>query len=246
MSDLSQTTGAAGFRTTQWTVVLDAACLDSDKAQGAFAQLYQDYWRPLYRFVRRRGYHPAEAEDVTQSFFHALIEKRRLATLEREGGKFRAFLLTSLKNHLANTWDRANAARRGGGRLPLSLTDLDAENQLLAQSPAADPELSFERDWAFTLLEKCLRRLEQECHDTGRQQFFESVKPHLQGDGNGRPYGELANELGSTEGALRVAVHRLRQRYGELLRAEIARTVTSEAEAQEELRYLIEVVGRAA
>lgn len=245
MKDLTQSTRAAEFATTQWTEVLKAAQPDAPDAQAAFAQLYRSYWHPLYGYVRRRGYPPAEAEDITQAFFLALLEKHRLAGLEREGGKFRAFLLTSLKNHLANEWDRTQAARRGGGQKNFSLDELDAENRFLAQGPAADPDLSFERDWAFALIETTLRQLEEECSSSGRQSFFNAVRPHLQGDRNGPPYAELAAQIGLSEGALKVAIHRLRQRYGALLRAEIARTVTTESEAKEELRYLIEVVGRA-
>lgn len=245
MNDSTPSTGAAVFATTQWTVVLEAARPDAPDAQAAFAQLYRDYWHPLYCYVRRRGHPPAEAEDITQAFFLALLEKRRLAGLEREGGKFRSFLLTSLKNHLANAWDRAHAARRGGGQKHFSIDELEAETRFLAQGPQANPDLSFERDWAFALIETALHRLALECAGSGKQTFFEAVRPHLQSDRNGRPYAELAAELGVSEGALKVAIHRLRQRYGVLLREEISRTVTDESQAKEELRHLIEVVGRA-
>lgn len=245
MSSTPHSTPASVFATTHWTVVLEASRSDAPNSQAAFGELYRTYWQPLYRYVRRRGHPPADAEDITQDFLVALLEKRRLDGLEREGGKFRTFLLASLKNHLANVWDRRHTARRGGGATPVCLDDMESESAFLAQPPQSDPDLCYEREWAFALIEATLRRLEDEFRAAGRLAFFEAVRPYLQNDRQGRPYAELAIDLGLTEGALKVAIHRVRQRYGTLLREEIRRTIGTEAEVREELQFLIRVVGHA-
>lgn len=238
-------TGEGGFRTTHWTVVLAAAQPGDDEAREAFAQLYTDYWYPLYAYVRRRGRAPAEAEDLTQSFFTRLLEKRALAGLEREGGRFRSFLLRSLNNFLANDWDRAQAQKRGAGTAPLSLHATEGETRFLAQPVAAEtPESAFERQWVFTLLERVADVLAGEYARAGKAGLFERLRPCLQGDRSGPGYAAMAAELSMSEGAVKVAVHRLRQRYGELLREEVARTVSRPAEVDEEIRHLIAVVGR--
>jgi len=242
MNVLTQSTGDSAFVTTKWTVIMEAASSEAPGSKAAFARLYQDYWNPLYCYVRRRGYSPAEAEDLTQDFFIALLEKQRLSGLAREGGRFRAFLLTGLKNHLANHWDRARAAKRGGGFSPLSLDETGAEKRFQGLASASDPDLAFEREWAFAVLEVALHHLEDEMSTAGKGGFFQCVRSHLQGDRNGRPYAEIAAELGMSEGALKVAVHRLRRRYGELLRTEIARTILNEAEVAEELGCLLKIV----
>jgi len=207
--------------------------------------LYTDYWYPLYAFIRRRGYSPQQAEDIAQDFFTRLIEKHSLQGLKREGGKFRSFLLSSLENFLANEWDRRHAQKRGAGVQPISLDAEAGEIRFALESPdEAPPVYLFERQWAFTLLERVMERLRAECEAGGKRDLFLTLRPHLQGDHSGRPYAELAAQLQTSEGAIKVAVHRLRQRYGELLREEIARTVGSPVEVEDELRYLISVVGR--
>jgi RNA polymerase sigma factor (sigma-70 family) len=237
-------TGQAQFTTTHWSVILEAARPDSPGGTDAFARLYSDYWYPLYAYVRRRGRSPHEAEDLTQDFFVSLLERQRLRGLEHAGGRFRSFLLKALQNFLANDWDRVSARKRGGGCSIASLDEVDAESHYLADSMSEAPESNFERHWAFTVIEHAMQNLEAELRTAGKEKLLQQLRPHLQGDRNGRPYEEIAVELGMSEGAVKVAVHRLRQRYGELLRAEVLRTVGDDADVESELRHLIEVVSR--
>jgi RNA polymerase sigma factor (sigma-70 family) len=235
----------AAFCTTHWTVVLAAARPGADGGQQAFAQLYRDYWSPLYAYVRRRGFAPAEAEDIAQNFFIRLLEKHSLSTLEREGGRFRSFLLSCLENYLANEWDRVHARKRGGGQPLLSLNAEETEARFaLEKADQQTPESLFEQRWVFTLLEHVMARLRGECIAGGKASFFDEIHLHLQGDHQGPPYADIASRHAMSEGAVKVAVHRLRRRYGQLLRDEIARTVSSPKEVDEELRHLIAVVGR--
>ena len=234
------------FTTTHWSVVLEAARPESPGGAEAFARLYRDYWQPLYAYVRRRGRGPHEAEDLTQDFFVALLEKERLHGVERGGGRFRSFLLKSLQNFLANEWDRATARKRGGGGAFVPLDGLDSESRFLADPSAGSPEAAFERSWALAVIGHALRSLEEEVRTAGRPELLTHLRPHLLGDRGGRSYAELAAELGLSEGAVKVTVHRLRRRYGEFLRAEVVRTVGSEADVADELRHLIRVVSAAA
>ena len=237
--------GSPAFRTTHWTVVLDAARPGTEWTQAAFAQIYLAYWYPLYAYIRRRGHLPPDAEDITQDFFLHLIERRSLEGMERNGGKFRSFLLRSLDNFLANQWDRARAQKRGSGRPPLSLDAADGETRYALEPPAADtPESLFERQWVFTLLAKVLEALRSECESAGKGKLFGDLRLHLQGDRQGPAYTEVAAHHGMSEGAVKIAVHRLRQRYGELLREEIARTVGGPEEVDDELRHFITVSAR--
>ena len=234
--------GNAAFRTTHWTVILDAACPDTELSHEAFARIYMDYWYPLYAFVRRRGYLPADAEDITQNFFLHLISKQSLGGMTREGGKFRSFLLRSLENFLANQWDRQQAQKRGAGQPLLSLDVTHGEAMYTARALDRDtPETLYERQWALTLLAKVLDALATECATAAKGGLFADLRMHLQSDRQGAPYAEIAARHGMSEGAVKVAVHRLRHRYGELLREEIARTVGSPDEVDEELRHLITV-----
>jgi RNA polymerase sigma factor (sigma-70 family) len=236
------TSGSPRFTTTHWSVVLEAAHPDSPGGMEAFAQLYRDYWYPLYAYVRRRGHTQHEAEDLVQDFFLALLERQRLRDLERSGGRFRSFLLKALQNFLANAWDHTSAQKRGGGLPTLALDDMDAETRFLADPSTSAPESEFERNWAFTVIARAMQTLESELRAGGKENLFQLLRPHLQGERNGRPYAAIAPDLGMTEGAVKVAVHRLRQRYGELLRAEVGRTVDDEAELAEEVRHLISIV----
>ena len=238
-------TGLAAFQTTHWTLVLEAAHPDAPSDNTAFADLYLAYWPPLYAFARRRGLSPAEAEDVIQNFFTRLVSKRALSGVRPDGGRFRSFLLKSLENFLGNEWQRGQAQKRGGGQRPLSLNA--AEGETCFALDAADgetPESLFEKRWAFTLLEHVADRLREEHVESGKRELFDQLRGCLQGDRSGPAYVTIAAQCGMSEGAVKVAVHRLRQRYGELLRQAIARTVSSPAEVDEELRYLISVVGR--
>lgn len=230
---------AGTFRTTHWTVVLSASRPGDTGATRALGQLYSDYWTPLYYYVRRRGHPPHDAEDITQGFFARLIEKHALGGLQREGGRFRSFLLRSMENYLANEWDRARAQKRGGGCAFISKDAEEAEASLaLAAADTVTPEVLFERQWVFAMLGHVLEGLRAECSATGKAALFDDLRPHLQGDRSGAAYAEIAARRGMSEGAVKTAAHRLRHRYGELLRAEIARTVSRPEEVDEELRHL--------
>ena len=223
------------FLTTHWSAVQNARAADSKRANAALETLCRTYWYPLYAFVRRLGHSPHDAEDLIQGFFAQCIEKNYLHTADRQKGRFRSFLLIALKRFLANEWDRARTRKRGGDRQIISL---DAE-QRYASEPAStlSPDKLFERRWALTLLENVLAKLKAEQLEAGRGAIFEALQPVL--TSRGTPYSELAKRLGLTESAVKVAVHRLRQRYRELLEQEIADTVSSSAEIAEERRYLL-------
>ena len=237
--------GSAAFHTTHWTVVLEAGSHAKGGSHDAFARIYLDYWYPLYAYIRRRGYSPSDAEDITQDFFVHLIQGRSLDGLDRKGAKFRTFLLRLLNNFLANVWDRSRAQKRGAGEKPLTLDIAAGEAQYAAEpSHTETPEVLFERQWVRTLLNRTLEEIRGECEAECKAALFADLRPHLQGDELGPPYAEVAARHGMSEGAVKVAAHRLRQRYGEMLRAEIARTVSTLWEVDDELRYLIALVRR--
>lgn len=232
------------FATTHWSVVLAASGSDS-KAQSALARLCQTYWYPLYAYVRRRGYGPTDAQDLTQEFFARLLARNWLAQADRARGKFRTFLLAALSHFLANEWDKARAQKRGGAVQLVPLEFHTAETRYIAEPPDPNtPEQSYERRWAVTLLDAVLQRLREEHQAESKTELFEALKPCLVGERQAQPYAELAAKLGLTEGAIKVTVHRLRQRYRQLLRDEIANTVASPEEVDEELRYLSSVLRR--
>lgn len=226
------------FVTTHWSVVLTAGRNDTTRARHALARLCQAYWYPLYAYVRRLGHSPHDAQDLTQEFFARLLGKNYLADADESRGRFRSFLLAALKHFLANEWDRASAKKRGGG-LPISI-NLDETETSYGFEPAdqTTAEKIFERRWALTLLAQVLRRLREEHVRDGREKLFEELKPTLTEASRTVRYAEIAARLGTSEGAVKVAVHRLRQRYREVLRAEIADTVASPAEVEDELRNL--------
>lgn len=226
------------FRTTQWTLVLAAGDTSRRDSREALADLCGRYWYPLYAYVRRRGHGAAEAEDLTQGFFATLIEKNYLGDADRSRGRFRTFLLTSLKHYLANEWHRGRARKRGGGAPVLSLDVDDAEARFrLEPAEATTPEEVYDRRWAHLQLGNAMERLAAEMEETGRSERFTTLRPYLTGQGADVPYRDAARSLGTSEGAVKVAVHRLRKRFGELLREEIAATV-AEAEVDDELRHL--------
>lgn len=213
---------------------------DSTQAHAALENLCQAYWYALYAFVRHLGKTPHDAQDLVQCFFAACIEKNYLADANREKGRFRSFLLLALKRFLANEWDKARAQKRGGQHAVLSLDSLTAEERY-ALEPAdhLTPDKLFDRRWAMTVLENVLKRLREEQAQAGRLGAFEHLKECLTSGGRGTPYAELAARLGTSEGAVKVSVHRLRRRYRALLEEEIANTVSSPAEVEEERRHLL-------
>jgi RNA polymerase sigma-70 factor (ECF subfamily) len=232
------------FVTTHWSVVLTAKNQDSFRSAEALETLCRTYWHPLYAYVRRRGYCPADAEDLTQEFFAWLLQRNWLGRADQQRGRFRSLLLTSISNFLANEWDKARTQKRGSGRI-VSLQGDEAETGY-AHEPADNltPEQSFEWRWALTLLDQVMNRLSAEFVRDGKTELFETLKPCLLGERTAQPYATLASKLAMTEGSVKVAAHRLRQRYRQLLRNEIANTVTKPEEVEEELRYLFAVLAR--
>jgi len=235
--------GPAVFATTHWTVVLEASLESSPKASEAMAQLCRTYWYPLYAYVRRKGYNPEDAQDLTQDFFARLLSGRILGGLDRQKGKFRSFLLGALEHFLAREWRRTQAQKRGGGQSLFSLDAVDAESRyLLEPADELTAEKIFDWRWANTLLEMAMTRLSKEREAEGKIVLFEAAEPLLSGDDACKSYAEIAASLNMNEGAFKMAVHRLRRRYGELVRAEIAQTVSTAEQAEEELRHLFEVL----
>jgi RNA polymerase sigma-70 factor (ECF subfamily) len=240
VSDREPEPGRAVFATTHWSVVVEAGQSDSPKASQAMAQLCQIYWYPLYAYVRRKGYQAPDAQDLTQEFFARLLARNYVTGADRSRGKFRSYLLGALEHFLAKEWRRTHAEKRGGGRAAFSLDEMDAENRyLLEPTHELTPAKIFDRRWATILLDEAMARLSKECQADQKGNLFEAVKPLLSGDSAGASYAEIARSLNMTEGALKVAVHRLRQRYGDLVRAEIAQTVADPKEVDQELHYLL-------
>jgi RNA polymerase sigma-70 factor (ECF subfamily) len=233
-----------GFATTQWSLVASAGKPGTKEASEALSDLCHRYWYPLYAYVRRRVSQVSEAQDLTQEFFARLLEKNALAKAAPERGRFRNFLLASLNNFLANEWDRANAQKRGGGSQPLSL-DLNEGESRLTIEPAHNltPERLYEREWTLTLLRLAMDRLQTECESAGKSRQFELLKGALAGEASSGSYAAAATELEMTEEAIRQAAHRLRRRYREILRAEVAQTVSEPGEIDEELRSLLTTLG---
>jgi RNA polymerase sigma factor (sigma-70 family) len=226
------------FAATRWTLVLSAARESEAPRTAALAELCRIYWYPLYAFIRRQGAESHAAEDLTQEFFARLLDREFFAKADRRKGKFRTFLLAALKNFLANERDRARAGKRGGGRIVFPLDALDAESRYGAE-PSHDltPERLFERQWALTVLQQVLLRLQSEFSAEGKAELFETLKCFLTG-GREETYAEVSRRLEMSEGAVKTAVHRLRRRYRELLREEITHTVARPEEIEEEIRYL--------
>jgi RNA polymerase sigma-70 factor (ECF subfamily) len=242
MSNSDQTRRPAGspvFVTTRWSVVLAARGGDSSRAAEALERLCEAYWYPLYAFVRRKGLTAEAAQDLVQEFFARLLETNWLENLDREKGRFRAFLLASVQNLLGKEVERAQAIKRGGGCVHFSLDAETAEGRYrLEPAHDATAEKIFERRWALALLEQALAALKHDYVQADKAALFEALQGCLSGEENTESYAELGARLGMSEGAARVAVHRLRRRYGELLRAEIAHTVARPEEVEAELRHL--------
>ncbi len=232
--------GAREFHTTQWSVVVSARG-DRSGARVALEKLCQAYWYPLYAFVRRQGLSGHDAQDLTQEFFARLLEKDWLAGVDRERGRFRSWLLAALKHFLANEWTRNRTQKRGGDAVLFSFDELDAESRLRHEPATDSPEQIYDRRWAMTLLEQVMARLRTEMAGAGKLGHFEALKFCLAGEKSG--YAEVGGRLGMSEGAVKVAVHRLRERYRALLRAEIAETVATEEDLDDELRALLAALG---
>jgi RNA polymerase sigma-70 factor (ECF subfamily) len=233
------------FPVTQWTVVLAAGGTPSPESAAALERLCSSYWYPLYAFVRRSGYSPEDAEDLTQEFFARLLEHNWIAHADQHKGRFRSFLLMAMKRFLAKEWDKAKTLKRGR-QVRFVPLQLDTAESRYTREPAdtRTPEQLFEKQWALTLLESVLSRLREDYARDGKGALFHALEPCLVGSRDTQPYATLGAELGMTEGAARVAVCRLRERYRECLKAEIAHTVASAAEVNEELRHLLRVMAR--
>ena len=231
---------ARRFASTRWSLVAAAGQGPSPEAHEALATLCHIYWYPLYAYARRHVPSAHDAQDLTQAFFAQLLEKEYLQAADPE---FRSFLLAAFKHFLSKERARAHAQKRGGGRSLLALDFQDGENRYhLEPVDHATPERLYERGWALSILEQTLARLRQELANAGKEKLFECLKGALAGEGVQESYARIALELGLTESAIKVAVHRLRRRYQELLRAEIAQTVVSPGEVDEELRDLFAAV----
>jgi RNA polymerase sigma-70 factor (ECF subfamily) len=233
------------FETTHWSVVLAAARSHTTGGRDSLARLCRAYWYPLYAFVRRRGHAAEDAKDLTQEFFSRLLEKNWIADADKTKGRFRTFLLSAMTHFLADERDKSRAVKRGGGVPLLTLDGDDARARYLREPADSDtPEKIFELNWALTVLDQVLRRLRDEHERAGRGQWFAALYPCLVGDRASQPYASLAATLGVSEGTIKSAVHRLRQRYRQILREEIASTVDGPEAVDEELRYLATVLGR--
>jgi RNA polymerase sigma factor (sigma-70 family) len=247
MEDLPHVAGMANrkaFATTHWSVVLAAGEKGSAEAAAALAELCRAYWYPLYAYLRRKCYDRDAAQDLTQEFFTRFLERNSFGLADRRRGRFRTFLLASLEHFLAKEWNRERRLKRGGGRTFISWEGEDAEARYGLESPGDwSAERIYERRWALTVLEEAMRALEAEYAKTGRLPLFQALKPLLSGEPAELSYRELACRLEMSEGALRVAVHRLRQRYGDCVRAEIAKVVQRPQEVEEEVQHLFSALG---
>jgi len=229
----------AAFCTTHWSVVMLAGRAEAPDARAALETLCRAYWPPVYAFVRRRGHAPHEAEDLTQGFFERMLGGSYLSAADREKGRFRTFLITMLTRFLSNEWDRTQRLKRGGGIRFVSLNEGEAEERAPIE-PATErtPETEYERRWAETVLERVLQQLEQEYGAAGLAQRFDTLKVLLAELRAPLPFTDAAKQLGLSEAATKSAVHRLRARYREMLREEIAQTINAPGEVDEELRHL--------
>ncbi len=233
----------ACFTTTHWSVVLAAGEPQSPGAAQALETLCRTYWYPIYSYVRRRGYTPEDAQDLTQDFFAQLLRKNYAGRADRNKGRFRTFLLHALSEFLADQRERANALKRGGGQVFMSLDEEAPEDRYRQEVPdKLTPEKLFERRWARTVLDRALERLRSEFVAKGKKKDYEVLRTFEPGEQGALSYAEAALRLGVSESAVKSMIHRLRQRHGELVREEIAHTVPTAAEIDEELRYLVAVL----
>lgn len=248
-SDPDQSTAREALRvfpTTHWTLVLSSGDATSPEAHTALARLCQAYWLPIYAFVRKRGHSPEQAEDLVQDFFAHFLEKQNVSKATRERGRFRSFLMTSVENFMRNAHARKQAAKRGGGIQILSLNVLSPEESYLADpadlTNGHDPSMAFERRWALTLLDQVWKRLGDEFLESGRSELYDALSCHLWSDADSIPFAQIAAQFGLSVANVKTIAHRLRLRYRELLRDEIAQTVSQPAEIDDEIRHLMRVV----
>lgn len=229
------------FATTRWTVIVTARGRHTPAAERALQELCSAYWYPLYAYVRRQGHGREDAEDLTQAFFARMLAGRDLDRLDSEKGRFRAFLLAAMKHFLANEWDKVRAQKRGGGavHLPLDWHEADARYGITSADESS-PDRIYDRAWAVTLLERVIGKLRRECEAEGRVETFDVLRDFLMLQKEAIPYAQAGEQLGLTPGAVRVAVHRLRKRYRELLREEISQTVSDTGQIEEEMRALFQ------
>jgi RNA polymerase sigma-70 factor (ECF subfamily) len=241
---MAEPPSAARFPTTHWGRVLSAGDPNAPGAREALAELCAGYWYPLYAFVRREGNGPDAAADLVQGLFVALLERHALAAADARRGRFRTFLLAACRNHLADRREHDRAQKRGGGRIAISIDSGEAEGRYRAEpADSLTPERIFERTWALALLERVLSRLRHEYEANGQGPLFADLEPTLTGGPGARPYAAIAAAASMTEGAVQVAAHRLRRRYRELVRAEIAAIVDDPAEIEDEIRSLFAALG---
>jgi RNA polymerase sigma-70 factor (ECF subfamily) len=227
------------FRDTRWSVVLAAQAGEEADAQAALTELCGAYWYPLYAFVRRSGHSPEEAEDLTQEFFGRLLAKDWLAGIDRAKGRFRAFLLATMKHFLANEWHRSQTLKRGGNMIAVPL---DAEERYACEpADTLTPETLYQRRWALTLIEQVFAALRAEMEQAGKGELFDTLKDLLSPDPQNLPYADVGVRLGLSEDAVKMMVYRLRKRYRDLLRAHVAATVGTSAEVDGEIRDLFRV-----
>ncbi len=231
------------FSSTRWGTVVAAGGVANPAAESALEALCQTYWYPLYAYVRRTGRNAEEAQDLTQEFFAGFLQRSGFSVADHARGRLRTFLLTSMKHFLANEWKKEHRLKRGGSRTILSLDAAEAENRLAGEpAESVTPEVIYERHWASSLLQQVMQILGEECAAAGHTAQFEQLKASLWGENQLASQAEIAARLGMTESAYRVAAHRMRARYRELLRREIAHTVGNVAEVDDELRHLVAVM----
>lgn len=232
--------GQPMFQMTRWSVVLKAASPENKESQAALSELFKIYWYPLYAFVRRSGYGHHEAEDMTQGLFHQLLSKDGLSKVNPDKGRFRSFLLASIKHYMANEWHKSNAQKRGGGEKLISIDKAMSEERF-DNEPASNenPETVYERKWALTLLQNSIEDLRKEYEAQNKIRAFELLKQHLVQDAGHMTYAEIAKDLNISEGNVKVIAHRMRHRFNTILRTHVAQTVETNANIEEEIQHLI-------
>ena len=233
------------FTTTHWSMVLAAGENPSPGSSAALERLCRTYWQPLYAYARRLGHRPEEAQDLVQAFFARLLEKRFLETADPQRGKFRSYLLSAFKHFVANEWRRENTVKRGG-RAVITSIELELAEDAYRREPtdSLTPQDVYEKRWVLSLLENVFVQIRREYAGPEKKQLFDCIKGHLTGDAPGCTYQELADRLGMTEGAIKVAVHRLRKRFKETLMAEVADTVAAPEQVEEEIGYMLQLMSR--